>query len=284
MAMQYFPGSEWLYLKCYGGPQCLEEWLVRCLHPLIRQWRREQVFRLFHFVRYLDPDYHLRIRFLIPEPGSMTAIVGEINRSMKELVESERIWKMELCTYRPETGRYGADRMPLIEEVFDRDSEFWLSALHQMGAEAGTHTWKAAFVSVDRMLDAFGANMRSRRDILEGMRASFAAEFGLNRSLKMQLDAKYRKDLPVIEQLMAQGFSPIEEALVNRGGALAEPMELLGRTFPDQGSFLRSNVPNDLIHMSLNRGFRTHHRFQELVVYDFLSRYYQSLLAREREI
>ena len=272
-----------MYLKCYGGPQCLEEWLVENLYPLIRRWRGEQVFRLFHFVRYMDPDYHLRIRFLITKPDCLATIVDEINRSMSQLAESERIWKMELCTYRPEIGRYGADRMPLVEEIFDHDSEFWLSVLHQMGVEASTHIWKVAILSVHRLLDAFGADTSCRRDLLEGMRVSFAAEFGLNRSLKVQLDAKYRNDLPVIEQLMRQGFKQVEEALSLRGRSLAEPVGKLGGTFPDQGSFLSSNVPKDLIHMSLNRGFRTQHRFQELVVYDFLSRYYQSLLVRDEK-
>ncbi|MFO7617138.1 MAG: thiopeptide-type bacteriocin biosynthesis protein [Bacteroidales bacterium] len=283
MPNHYFPGSEWLYLKCYGGPQSLEEWALTRLYPLIRQWREEQMFRLFHFVRFLDPDYHLRIRFFIPDVRHLATIVGEINRSMQEMVESERIWKMEICTYLPEIVRYGAGRMSLVEEVFDHDSEFWLSALHRMGAEAGNQTWKAVFVSVDRMLDSFGASIVFRRDLMESLRSSFAAEFGLDRSLKRRMDAKYRNDQPEIEQLIIRGFPLLDEALAIRSRNLAEPLERLVQTFSDQVSFLRSKLPGDLIHMSLNRGFRTRHRFQELVVYDFLWRHYQSRLARGGE-
>jgi hypothetical protein len=89
---------------------------------------------------------------------------------------------------------------------------------------------------------------------------------------------------------MAVEFNPVIETstkgpdvfLVKRSADVGGIIQYLQETFIDRAALFESTLLPDLIHMSLNRAFRTRHRLQELVVYDFMSRYYESGKARAK--
>ena len=45
---------------------------------------------------------------------------------------------------------------------------------------------------------------------------------------------------------------------------------------------MMSSLLTSLIHMSLDRWFRTKNKLHEMVIYDFLSRYYKSEIAKDK--
>jgi hypothetical protein len=96
--------------------------------------------------------------------------------------------------------------------------------------------------------------------------------------MKGQLDEKYRKMSGDFSGVIGavQVDSVPDLGLDNTKRIIQE----LQSSFGNSAALFESDLLPDLIHMSLNRAFRTRHRLQELVVYDFMRRYYESMKAR----
>ena len=61
-AADFPPGTTWLYLKLYGGVSAIDRLLCELVGPLCARLLTEGVAERWFFVRYGDPDYHLRLR------------------------------------------------------------------------------------------------------------------------------------------------------------------------------------------------------------------------------
>lgn len=278
---QYTPGTEWLYLRIYGGPIALEEWLTGSFRILLGEWIRSDTVRLFHFVRYLDQDYHLRLRFKLADPLQTGLLLNILSSDCRTWIEEERFWKIEAGTYEPELNRYGAERMGLIEKWFHEDSLFWLDRLTGATEDEQAVLWKTVVARIDWIFERFGLSMKGRQGLLQQMRESLSAEFRINHAMKSQLDAKYR----ILSGQLADALrQPATAQPVSDQGMIASISAIrhIVETFGSLQELEASGILPDLIHMSLNRAFRTRHRLQELVIYDFLARYYVSEVARRR--
>ena len=279
-ALKYPPGSEWLYLRIYGGPQVLEEWLTGPFRELLSEWNQSALIKMFHFVHYLDPEYHLRLRFHLSDPVHSGILLFQIQNACTEMLEEDLIWKIEVGTYEPEYERYGLDRMPFVESWFEIDSLYWLDEINRREGKNDPEIWKSAVRSVDVLLDDFGTNIEDKIKIINRLRGSVAYLSGLTRAMKGQLDDKYRKISGELESVLDTGASGLDVFLAKRSADAQSLVHQLRGTFSDPVALIESDLLPDLLHMSLNRAFRTRHRMQELVVYDFLGRYYESAKAR----
>jgi hypothetical protein len=101
--------------------------------------------------------------------------------------------------------------------------------------------------------------------------------------MKGQLDEKYRKISGELNPVLETSTSGPDGFLIKRSTDAGRIIQQLQETYIDRTTLFESALLPDLIHMSLNRAFRTRHRLQELVLYDFLSRYYESVRARGKK-
>ncbi|TSA38638.1 MAG: hypothetical protein D4R64_02340 [Porphyromonadaceae bacterium] len=281
--LKFPPGSDWLYIRIYGGPQALEEWMTGPFRELLSDWKKSALVKLFHFIHYLDPEYHLRLRFLLSDPFHSGILLNQIQRSCTELLDEDFIWKIEAGTYEPEYDRYGIEKMSMVESWFEIDSLYWLDEISRRAGGDDPEIWKSAVRSVDIFLDDFGANIDDKINVVNRLKESAASVFGLNKSMKSQLDDKYRKISAELNLVMETVTAVPDVFIVNRSAGALRIIQKLQETFSDRSTLLESYLLPDLIHMSLNRAFRTRHRLQELVLYDFLSRYYESAKARGKK-
>ena len=118
-------------------------------------------------------------------------------------------------------------------------------------------------------------------------RASFAAEFRVDLNLRRQLGDLYRKERKDLERLLsanADGVSAPGLAVLRQRSkrwapaikALREAEAASRLTLPLTG------LASSLLHMHANRLLRSAARAQEMVLYDFLARLYESRSARSR--
>ncbi|MFC9679932.1 lantibiotic dehydratase [Streptomyces sp. NPDC056948] len=123
------PGGSWLYAKLYCPGPLQDTVLARHLPELLDALPPEA--DRWFFVRYADPDPHLRLR-LHGAPGTL---YGEILPALHDLVADLRrhrlVGRLVLDTYDPETERYGgtARTMEAAERVFHADSAAALAQL-----------------------------------------------------------------------------------------------------------------------------------------------------------
>ncbi|WP_460401665.1 lantibiotic dehydratase [Actinophytocola sediminis] len=133
-ALGHLPGSdEWLYLKLYGHPDRHDAILTGHLPRLVRtgygplRW---------WFLRYQDPEPHLRLRFRLTDTTDSVETARQVATWTAGLRERGLIGHAQLDTYYPEVGRFGpGPAMTAAETVFAADSE---AVLTQLASLAGT--------------------------------------------------------------------------------------------------------------------------------------------------
>ncbi|MEW1682546.1 lantibiotic dehydratase [Streptomyces sp. NPDC093594] len=129
----HLPGEDWLFVKWYAEPSAHAALLADHL-PAVLAEAEDDVDRWF-FVRYQDPEPHLRLRFH-GEPGALNGrVLPALSRVSRVLVENGALRSMSLDTYRPESDRYGGEALQeAAERLFRTDS---LSAIVQVRAARG---------------------------------------------------------------------------------------------------------------------------------------------------
>lgn len=143
------PGAtERAYLKVYGGEARAAEVLTAHLPRLLRELSTapDEAW----FIRYSDPDAHLRLRLRLPSPEAFGAVAGTVADWAGELREEGLIQRVQWDTEQPETGRYGGGAaLAAAERYFAADS---IAALAQMelavSAELRPAVTAASFVDI----------------------------------------------------------------------------------------------------------------------------------------
>ncbi|HZX04041.1 lantibiotic dehydratase [Kribbella sp.] len=122
--LRYYPGGEWLYAKLYA-PEDRHDQLTTHGLDVLRKALPEDVDRWF-FLRYRDPEPHLRIRL----HGGGTAVGDVIHDWAMDLCTAGLAQRLVLDTYEPELARYGGpEAMEAAERAFHADSEAVLDEL-----------------------------------------------------------------------------------------------------------------------------------------------------------
>jgi lantibiotic biosynthesis protein len=82
------------------------------------------------YVRYRDPDQHLRLRIALPDPAAFGEVAATVSTWAKDLHCAGLLREVEYPTSYPETGRWGDGlAWEAVEEVFRTDSAALLAQL-----------------------------------------------------------------------------------------------------------------------------------------------------------
>jgi lantibiotic biosynthesis protein len=287
---RYFaPGSEWLYFKIYCGTAAADRFLRHLIRPLTTELLSAGVIDRWFFIRYSDPDWHLRLR-LHGEPHHLLAeALPMMERAAAQWMAERRIHRWQLDTYDREIERYGGGvGIELAESIFYVDSEAALSLVEVCPGDVGLDArWRLALVGIDRLLNDFGFPQERKLEIMRDFRNSMSEEFNAEAGLVPQLAQKFRTERKRLEELLAaspgpnEALSPGLEILAQRSGQLAPILaELHEAAWGGQLEQPLESLSTSYIHMFVNRLLRSAQRAQEFVLYDFLTRLYQSQAAR----
>jgi thiopeptide-type bacteriocin biosynthesis protein len=289
VARSFPPGSEWLFIKLYAGPATADHVLRDVVRPVIEWVMPAGAADRWFFVRYGDPDWHLRLRFHGLPARLGDEVLPALQAAAAPLVRDGRLWRLQLDTYEREVERYGgAEGIVLAERLFQADSEAVLALSELLPEDArGDVRWRLALVGMDLLLSDLGFDFEARRAVLHKSRDTFAAEFHAGPEFGHQLAAKFRPERKGLEALLAPAasadapFAAALEILRRRSQVLAPVMAKL-RACAQAGrlSVSLTELAPSYLHMHANRMLRSAQRAQELVLYDFLGRLYQSQAAR----
>lgn len=269
-------GSEWLYYKLYCGQLVADAILLEVIRPLAATLRTRGLVDNWFFVRYADPDNHLRVRWHLPQPGRLGEVVHLVAEYLGPHSGDHAIWKVQTDTYRRELVRYGGRTIAASERLFGYQSEALLDHLaYVAGTDEPPEPWLWGLAAIDELLTAFGYALTQKSALLHELKARFAQEFGLAKDLQRQLDAKYRAARAAIEVALAAG-SPPPAAL------LAITQDIAQRAAQGPPEVAPTELLASYLHLLLNRVLPADARLHELVLYDFLARHYASGLARQR--
>lgn len=285
----FHPGSEWQYLKIYSGSKNLEFLLTEVIGPYADKLYEENIIDKWFFIKYNDPEYHLRVRFLKSnksENPEWYKITETINKLLNESFSEMESVKLSLDTYVREIERYGALTIEDCEAIFHADSIASYKFLSLLNGNEGEELrWQFAFISIDYLLEDFNFSIENKFNLLSQLANNFFNEFAPTtdegkKNLMVSLNENFRQKKALIRGVLEKenAFIEFEEAY---------------KIFTERSKLIRNLSGNiienhenlfgllaSIIHMSMNRLFLINQRRHELVIYYLLNKYFESKIAQ----
>lgn len=283
----FMVGSEWLYVKIYTGTKTADRLLTSLIKPFAEKLLQENVIQKWFFLRFGDPDEHIRLRFFHDSnPVFWNTVMQQLNELLHPLIENGTVQKVQLDTYKRELERYGHHAFDQVESIFFADSVATIGLLDMLeGDEGERYRWLLGLRSVDRLLDDLDYSLPQKKMLMDLLQESFFNEFKGNTALTVQLNDKYRAHTKEISSFLnplddeTNGIQEVIELLDQRSAQIKVSFAILlpSMTKPKAG------FASSLVHMLLNRLFVSKQRVHELVIYHYLKKYYESTLARQQK-
>ena len=283
-------GSEWLYYKLYTGEKTSDKILSSNIAFLIKDLKEQNLIDKWFFIRYNDPEFHIRLRLNLKDQGDIGRVVNKVHSYLATLHESDLIWKIQTDVYQREIERYGANTIPFIEEIFSNDSDCTLTVLRLINdlVDEDEVRWLYALKAMDAILNHFGYTLEDKIVLLNRVKNNFLDEFGGEQITKKIINKKYRKYYEKIHNVLRgkpsnnyypEEWTKAEEVLKNQ--------LTLNKPNIDKILLIKNNgglevgfdtIVWSIIHMMINRLLRSKHRKHEMVLYNFMHKYYQTEL------
>lgn len=268
------PGSEWLYVKVYAGVYSADELLKVAIEPFWRELMADKLIDQYFFIRYFDPDFHLRLRMHGTAPGFVGTALTRLTECLAPHQQAGVVYRVQVDTYEREVERYGPATLLQSEQLFWADSE---AVLTYLATEADPDDrWLFALQSSDALLTDFGLDTDQKVSLAQQLQAHFLAEHQADQALRKQLNERYRAE----QARIFQHLSALPDCLQTRSVALSPIVQQIRANYLTQPQAVLLTSLGSYLHMAMNRIFTAKHRAQEMVIYHFLARHYESQRAR----
>jgi thiopeptide-type bacteriocin biosynthesis protein len=285
----FAPGSEWVFAKLYTSASTADRLLSEVIGPVSKALLSKRSIDRWFFVRYADPDEHLRWRLHVAGKTHAASVQRRIERVVAQALDEGLVRRFVFDTYEREIERYGGEAgIDAAERYFWADSEAIVRLLDPVsGIGSSALRWQTAIAGTEALLSDLGFDLDAKLQLMRKLREIFGREFHADAPFARQLAAKYRAVRPDLDRLLDSGRSDAStqwrDVFTDRSTRAQQALAALHAA--EQSESLDAPIAvlaESYVHMHLNRVFRAEQRAQELVVYDFLSCAYESRLARRR--
>lgn len=272
---KFIIGSEWLYLKIYAGVKTSDLILEEAIMPLVAYLQEGKYISKWFFIRYNDPKPHLRVRFNLQSTGEYSRVLERINIVLQEYVNSGEISSIQTDIYNREIERYGKATIEDAETLFYRNSELAIQCLDYDDEEKII----ASLFYIDKLLDKLNLSIDERMKWVNNYNIAFKKEFNTDKRLNSQLDKKYRAfKLKFMDFIQSEEFAEERELIISNLDEMA--LILQNIIYHSENQTLEVSMESffkSFFHMNINRLFVSNQRVFEMVIYDYLHRYYKTL-------
>ncbi|HJT56316.1 MAG TPA: lantibiotic dehydratase [Ktedonobacteraceae bacterium] len=275
-----FPGEEWTYLKLYSALEEHERLLAGPVRELVQTLQEREMIDLWFFIRYADPQPHLRLRFHSREAVDAQALLATVLPWSLQLTRYGQIQRYMLDTYEREIERYGGpDAIDLLEQVFSLDSAMVTEILASRRDRRLTlDPLSIAIFTLDHFFASWGCDLRQRLEWTQQVseKSACSKEFHSRRKHYSDLLAPGKQiDPQLTEQcLLLHDLIHPQEPFLNELGRRVHQLAEAQKLWVSETSLLSS-----LAHMHLNRLLNMH-QISEEHVYAFWRHTLNSLVQR----
>ncbi|WP_439879722.1 lantibiotic dehydratase [Pontibacter sp. MBLB2868] len=278
------PGNEWLYFKIYCHPSRSNQILTDSILPVVNRLQKQGTVRQWFYVRYRDPEYHIRVRLAV-SPAYVGSALNTLHQKLARQLEKGVVRDVQLAVYERELERYGPELMEATEAFFSASSALVAGTIKQHSHEETDFAYyEVGFSGIDAIATSiFTADLAEKAAFFSGLYERFYLEFNGDKVLREQLSATYRvvsrtSILPVFPPDAPKEKLALRK-LWHRMQATLQEIEQKAAMLPPER---KTRFAADLMHMHLNRLFVDEPRKQEMVAYYCLWRHYKSLIARSK--
>ncbi len=272
---KFIPGNKWLYYKIYCGTKFSDKILQDVFPDLLSRLSEEDLIKKWFYIRYSDPDNHIRLRLEINDSNlTHTArIITIFNDYFDKYISEGIINKVEMGTYDREYERYEGEFINAAEHIFHYDSKLAVSLLKDIPDH--DDLWLYAIKSIDTYFNIFNMDLDKRYEVINTLYTQFQREFNVDSNLKKQLDLKYRNNLNSISEIVETDNSPSFSEFVS---SITENCREIENLKIKQ----KERLVSSFIHMHINRLIRSRHRMHELIIYGIVEKYYKMKIGKRK--
>ena len=260
----------------------------------MREQMAQQAIESWFFIRYTDPEHHIRLRAKSANQAAAMALGLALSQLCQQALTAGLGWRVVADSYEPEVARYGGlQAITHCERLFHLDSELVLDFIDSAESQIPvSQRWLFGVFCVTRLLDAFYPDRADKAALIHSMAESFRSEFNFGARQKVQLGSKYRSYRSELDKLIfgRNSDAASEQRRASWHGLIARHAPALEQQIAailqlqQQGQLEGSlaTVVRSLVHMHCNRLFIANQRAHEVVFYDFLERIEDSFRAAAR--
>jgi thiopeptide-type bacteriocin biosynthesis protein len=289
---RFFPvGSEWLFAKIYCGTKTAENILANIIKPFTEELLSQKLIDKYFFLRYHDTGHHIRIRFHNgKDPNFWKEIIHLLNERLQPLMSTQQVHNLQFETYHREVERYGFDTMHLSEDIFFHQSVSVLNFISLLeGDEGEKYRWQAGLKAIDLFLDAFCYSLEQKRTSIKNLDREFSKEFNIRSAEQKKISEQFNLHKNLLQPIMDNAWkenADLKHAISN--------FEIIHKDYKKciEEILIAPSINRDIdnlnrlipsyLHMFINRLFVSNQRKTELVIYNYLFRYYEARIAREK--
>lgn len=273
---KFYIGSEWLYFKIYGNPIILDEILIKDILGITNKLIKKEWIESFFYIRYEDPDFHIRLRFKIKSIDNLVEIIKVFNQLLSKKSWANQISDFQIDTYKREIERYGKETIELVEQLFCIDSIRVLQLMKFPATSEKEIRWLLGIYTIHYYFDLFDVPIETRLEIIKRTVVSFKAEFNINSSgySKVMLK-KYKADRNTINGFFFDQKKDYNEYFKMNKKFFAVQKEIANSILKQKNKENKiEDLVSAIIHMSINRIFVYDFRLSEMLSYEYLLKFY----------
>ena len=251
---QCFPGEDWIYLKWYAACSQHEALITGPLRNIVDRVHKQGLVDRWFFIRYNDPEPHLRLRFHARDTSSIHSLLTVALEMSIQLARSGHIQRYTLDTYEREVERYGGpDAIDLLEQVFTVDSSITSNILATRYARHLDLDLPAiAVFTLDHFFSSWGCDLAQRLKWTHSAsdKYAFSKEFRPERQRYCALLSPPSCRAPMLSEQRAHLLTLMQPdaALLADLGIQVRRLEEAGKLWVPETVLLSS-----LAHMHVNR-------------------------------
>lgn len=275
-------GSEWVYLKFYCEEKSAEKLLTDIIYPLKYNLIKQNIISKWFFIRYIDPEPHLRIRFKIKKLEYISNFYQVINDLIRKSKKNVLIKKIQIERYQRELSRYGIDTIEFVETIFRLQSDFILDLLN-FGEIDNLTRRRLSLIYIDEFLKLFGYHTDTKEAFCKQLADAFLNEFGNSTDIRKMLMGEYKSEKDFFKNFgdlncLNSFDNVISKTLKNclRSSELSAG-KIVRHYKNETSNFKLGNIIASIIHMFMNRLYLLKPREEELNTYNLLWLHYRSL-------
>lgn len=249
-------GGEWLFLSIYIGADIQNDVIARPLQSLVSELLTNALVTGWFFVRYTDPDHHIRIRLRCASHDVRSQLYEIVCGWADTLITDGFCRRCTLDTYDQEVERYGGQEgLALAEDVFCVDSVAVSALLALADTQKGAvDPLDVAVASTDALLRGLGL---TEEDLIRWLKVR-----DIDRKLVGKEYRNRQRDLVTLVRDMESGtgLTGAYGTLGENIRSFRERLEPLGARLSDLNRSGKLSQPLDRLyshyaHMHFNRIF-----------------------------
>lgn len=272
--------DNFIYVKIYTGIRSSEFLLKEIYKKVIKPYFSST--DSWFFIRYKDPEHHIRLRCFIPNSPNQKIIRTELEKLLCKKSQSQIISDYSYHIYNREIERYGAETIAHCEQWFHFDSEYFISIL-QAYSEDELNENQRIMLALTYMRDVLPlliSDPGQQKEMVTAVRKGFEREFNVDKRTKIKVDLSFRGNSNEMYKYLWNSQTTGKKTRF-KYAAYARLSELM--VSQSSALLLRQSIAPSLIHMFINRLFETNNRWFEYLVYYYFERLSVSREKREEK-